>query len=50
MHKCHHKCEVNYDKTTRSNLPIPFYFKDQTTEVVHVDHDHLIRCAGPATE
>ena len=38
------------DKVTRSDWPIPFYFKDQTTEVVYVDHDHLIRCAGTATE
>ena len=50
MHKCHYKCEVYYDKVTRSDWPIPFYFKDQTTEVVYIDHDHLIRCAGPASQ
>jgi len=50
MHKCHYKCEVHFDKVIRSDWPIPFYFKDQTTEVVYIDHDHLIRCAGPATE
>lgn len=49
MHKCHYKCVVHYDKITRSDWPIPFYFKDQTQEVVYIDHDHLIRCAGPAT-
>jgi hypothetical protein len=50
MHKCHYKCTVHYDKIIRSDWPVPFYHKDQTTEVVYIDHDHLIRCAGPASE
>lgn len=49
MHKCHYKCTVHYDKIIRSDWPIPFYHKDQTSEVVYIDHDHLIRCAGPAS-
>jgi len=46
LHKCHYKCTVFYDKTIRSGWPVPFEFTDATEEVVYVDHDHLIRCAG----
>lgn len=47
LHHCHYKCTVYYDKTIRSYWPIPFTFTDQTEEVVYIDKDHLIRCAGP---
>jgi hypothetical protein len=47
LKKCHYKCTVFFDKTIRSNYPIPFTHTDQTQEVVYVDHDHLIRVAGP---
>lgn len=50
MHYCHYKCTVFYDKTIRSDWPIPFSHTDATQEVVYIDHDHLIRCAGPVTE
>ena len=46
LHHCHYKCTVYYDKTLRSNWPVPFTHTDQTEDVVYVDHDHLIRCAG----
>jgi hypothetical protein len=49
LHHCHYKCTVYYDKTIRSDWPIPFTHRDETVDVVYVDHDHLIRCAGPAT-
>ena len=49
LHHCHYKCTVYYDKTLRSNWPVPFTHTDQTENVVYVDHDHLIRCAGPDT-
>ena len=45
-HKCHYKCTVYYDKWIRSGWPVPFEFMDATEEVVYIDHDHLIRCAG----
>lgn len=48
MH-CHYKCTVYYDKIIRSDWPVPFRFKDETIQVVYIDHDHLIRCAGPDT-
>jgi len=47
LHKCHYKCTVFYDKTIRSGWPVPHEFTDETQEVVYIDHDHLIRCAGP---
>ncbi|QDU78352.1 hypothetical protein Pla110_00530 [Polystyrenella longa] len=48
MHKCHYKCTVYYTKIERSNYPIPFENIDyDSREVVYIDHDHLIRCAGP---
>jgi hypothetical protein len=46
-HSCHYKCTVYYDKIVRSDWPIPFTHKDATIEVVYIDHDHLIRVAGP---
>ncbi len=49
LHHCHYKCTVYYEKIIRSDWPIPFTHSDQTQDVVYVDHDHLIRCAGPAT-
>jgi len=50
LHKCHYKCTVFYDKIIRSGWPIPFTHRDATQEVVYIDHDHLIRCAGPVTQ
>ncbi len=50
MHHCHYECTVFYEKVIRSNWPVPFTHKDETKEVVYIDHDHLIRCAGPAAE
>lgn len=49
MHHCHYKCTVYYDKTIRSAWPIPFSHTDESQEVVYIDHNHLIRCAGPVT-
>lgn len=49
LHHCHYKCTVYYDKVIRSDWPVPFYHKDETVQVVYIDHDHLIRCTGPAT-
>jgi hypothetical protein len=49
LHHCHYKCTVYYDKVIRSDWPVPFRHKDESSQVVYIDHDHLIRCAGPAT-
>ncbi|MEZ6065951.1 MAG: hypothetical protein R3B90_09635 [Planctomycetaceae bacterium] len=49
LHHCHYKCTVYYEETKRSHWPIPFTHVDQSQEVVYIDKDHLIRCAGPAT-
>ena len=49
LHHCHYKCTVFFDKTIISTWPIPFSHTDATQEVVYIDHDHLIRCAGPVT-
>jgi hypothetical protein len=48
-HRCHYKCTVYFDKIMRSDWPIPFTHADQVQQVVYIDHDHLIRCAGPET-
>lgn len=50
IHFCHFKCTVYYDKVIRSDWPIPFHHEDKTEEVVYIDKNHLIRCAGPMTE
>ncbi len=47
LHHCHYKCTIYYDKTIRAYWPIPFSHTDQSVEVVYIDKDHLIRCAGP---
>lgn len=47
LHHCHYKCTVYFDRMERSYWPIPYSHTDQTQEVVYIDHDHLIRCAGP---
>ena len=49
LHHCHYKATVYYDKTIRSHWPVPFTHTDATKDVVYIDHDHLIRCAGPPT-
>jgi len=49
LHHCHYKCTVYYDKIIRSDWPVPFRHADETIQVVYIDHDHLIRCAGPET-
>jgi hypothetical protein len=48
-HSCHYKCTVYFDQIKRSDWPIPFSHFDRSVEVVYIDHDHLIRCAGPAS-
>lgn len=50
LHHCHYKCTVYFDKIRRSDWPVPFSFEDQSQEVLYIDKDHLIRCAGPATK
>ncbi len=45
LKKCHYKCTVYFDKTTRSDWPIPFLNVHPTQAVVYIDRDHLIRCA-----
>ena len=47
QHHCHYKCTVFYDETIRSHWPIPFTHTDRTQEVVYIDKNYLIRCAGP---
>jgi hypothetical protein len=47
LHHCHYKCTVYYDLIKRSDWPVPFRHVDESQQVVYIDHDHLIRCAGP---
>ncbi|MEZ6058512.1 MAG: hypothetical protein R3C01_17565 [Planctomycetaceae bacterium] len=48
LHHCHYKCTIFFDETIRSHWPVPFTHTDERQEVVYIDHDHLIRCAGPS--
>ncbi len=50
LHHCHYKCTVYFEKTIRAYWPIPFSHVDQSVEVVYIDKDHLIRCAGPTIQ
>ena len=47
LHKCHYKCTLYYEKRISSFWPIPFTHMDESSEVVYIDHDHLIRCSDP---
>ena len=47
QHHCHYKCTVFYDETIRSHWPVPFEHTDRSQEVVYIDKNYLIRCAGP---
>ena len=47
---CHYKCTVFYDETKRSHWPIPFTHTDRSEEVVYIDKNFLIRCAGPTAD
>ncbi len=47
IHHCHYKCTVFFEETKRSHWPVPFTHTEQVEDVVYIDHDHLIRCAGP---
>ncbi len=49
LHHCHYKCTVYYEKQIRSDWPIPFTNVDNVQDVVYIDHDHFIRCAGADT-
>lgn len=48
LHHCHYKCTVYYDLIKRSDWPVPFRHVDESIQVVYIDHDHLIQCAGPS--
>jgi hypothetical protein len=48
LKKCHYKCQVCFDKTVRSDSPVPFVNTQTTQAVVYIDHDYLIPCAGSA--
>jgi hypothetical protein len=47
LHHCHYCCTVFYTETKQSWWPVPFTFTEQVQDKVYIDHDHLIRCAGP---
>lgn len=47
QHHCHYKCTVYFEEVKRSYWPVPFTHVDQREDVVYIDHNHLIRCAGP---
>jgi hypothetical protein len=49
LKKRHYKCMVYFDKTTRSDWPIPFMNVHPTQSVVYIDHDHLIPCDEAAS-
>jgi hypothetical protein len=50
QHHCHYKCTVYFEEVKRSYWPIPFTHIDQREDVVYIDHNHLIRCAGPEVQ
>lgn len=49
LHHCHYKSTVYFTEIKRSDWPVPFRHVDDSIQVVYIDHDHLIRCAGPDT-
>ena len=41
-HRVSYKCMARFDKTIRSDWPIPYAHTDQVVEVVYIDQDRLI--------
>jgi hypothetical protein len=49
LKKRHYKCMVYFDKTIRSDWPIPFMNVHPTESVVYIDHNHLVPCDEAAS-
>ncbi|TWU12686.1 Protease HtpX [Symmachiella macrocystis] len=43
MHKQRYKCTAYFDLQRQSDWPIRFMSRNKTSEVVYIDHDHLVR-------
>jgi hypothetical protein len=41
QHHAHYKCTIYFEEVTRNGWPVPYTTRDETVEVVYIDHNHL---------
>ena len=41
QHHAHYKCSVYFEEVVRNGWPVPYTTRDETVEVVYIDHNHL---------
>lgn len=41
QHHAHYKCCVYFEEVTRNGWPIPYTTRDNSVEVIYIDHNHL---------
>ena len=41
QHHAHYKCCIYFEEVTRNGWPVPYTTRDNTLEVIYIDHNHL---------
>ena len=41
LHHAHYKCTVYFTEVTRVGYPVPYTTRDDSVEVLYIDHNHL---------
>ena len=41
LHHVHYKCTVYFEEVTRNGWPVPYTTRDDSVEVIYIDHNHL---------
>ncbi|MCH2131263.1 MAG: hypothetical protein MK179_19140 [Pirellulaceae bacterium] len=41
QHHAHYKCTIYFEEVTRNGWPVPYTVRDDTVEVIYIDHNHL---------
>ena len=41
LHHAHYKCIVYFEEVTRNGWPVPYTTRDESMEVIYIDHNHL---------
>ena len=49
LHHAHYKCTIYFEEITRNGWPLPYTTRDDSVEVIYIDHNHFHR-VGPETE
>ena len=41
LHHAHYKCVIYFEEVTRNGWPVPYTVRDDSVEVIYIDHNHL---------